>query len=141
MTTGSEKKTKTKHFQSQTFKHTCSVFSQCYVIRGMWKSALSNRSGLLAGEGSLSALCRSLNSPVPIFIGIPIMMHSDTPETGTQEMLRPYQRKVYSYYRAEAHHRRSPFVQSRRRRRDDQLFSRRRPASGRSLSFLPSQTW
>lgn len=80
-----------KKFQSlQNFKHTCSVFSQCYVIRGIWKSALSKRSGLLTGEGSLSALCRSLNSPVPIFIGIPIMMHSDTPETGTQEMLSPY---------------------------------------------------
>lgn len=75
-------------WKTQTSKHPCCFFPQCYVIRGMWKSAVSNRRGLLTGEGSLSALCRSLNSPVPIFIGIPIMMHSDTPERGTQEMLR-----------------------------------------------------
>lgn len=58
-----------------------------YVLRGIWKAALSKRSGLLAGEGSLSALCRSLNSPVPIFIGMPIIMHSDTPETGRWQMM------------------------------------------------------
>lgn len=48
---------------------------------------MSKRRGLLAGEGSFSALCKSLNSPVPIFIGIPIMMHSDTPGRGRQEMI------------------------------------------------------
>lgn len=58
-----------------------------YVLSGIWKSALSKRRGLLAGEGSLLALCKSLNSPVPIFIGIPIMMHSDTPERGRREMM------------------------------------------------------
>ena len=51
-----------------------------YVTNGVWKSGLSKSSGLLGGEGSLSALCSSLNSPVPMFIGMPMMMHSDTPE-------------------------------------------------------------
>lgn len=52
-----------------------------YVTRGMWNSLVSKIRGLLGGLGSLSALCSSLKSPVPMFMGIPIMMHSDTPET------------------------------------------------------------
>lgn len=40
---------------------------------------LSKIKGLLGGSGSLSALCRSLNSPVPMFMGMPIIMHSETP--------------------------------------------------------------
>lgn len=55
------------------------VHSWCYVARGRWKSGLSKRSGLVTGAGSLSALCSSLNRPVPMFMGIPMMMHSDTP--------------------------------------------------------------
>lgn len=70
-------------------KHSCCFFARCYVIRGIWKSEFSKRRGLLTGEGSLSALCKSLNNPVPMFIGIPIMIHSDTPETGPQEKLKP----------------------------------------------------
>lgn len=52
-----------------------------YVTRGMWNSFVSKIRGLLGGLGSLSALWSSLKSPVPMFMGIPMMMHSDTPET------------------------------------------------------------
>lgn len=51
-----------------------------YVTRGIWNSFVSKIKGLLGGLGSLSALCSSLKSPVPMFMGIPMMMHSDTPE-------------------------------------------------------------
>lgn len=52
-----------------------------YVTRGMWNSFVSKISGLLGGFGSLLALWSSLKSPVPMFMGIPMMMHSDTPHT------------------------------------------------------------
>lgn len=52
-----------------------------YVTRGMWNSFVSKIRGLRGGLGSLSALWSSLKSPVPMFMGIPMMMHSDTPET------------------------------------------------------------
>ena len=47
----------------------------------MWNSFVSKMRGLLGGLGSLWALWSSLKSPVPMFMGIPMMMHSDTPET------------------------------------------------------------
>ena len=47
----------------------------------MWNSLVSKMRGLLGGLGSLLALWSSLKSPVPMFMGIPMMMHSDTPET------------------------------------------------------------
>lgn len=47
----------------------------------MWNSFVSKMRGLLGGLGSLLALWSSLKSPVPMFMGIPMMMHSDTPET------------------------------------------------------------
>lgn len=47
----------------------------------MWNSFVSKIRGLMGGFGSLLALCNSLKSPVPMFIGIPMMMHSDTPGT------------------------------------------------------------
>lgn len=121
-----------------------SLFSQCYVIRGMWKSELSKSSGLLGGDGSLSALWRSLKSPVPIFIGIPIMIHSDTPETQIQETVEVRLFEEPSrilHHREAAYHTQNPSVQSRRRQKDDRLFSRRMPAWGRSPSSWPSQTW
>lgn len=49
------------------------------MARGRWNSGPSKSSGLVTGAGSRSALCSSLNSPVPMFMGIPMMMHSDTP--------------------------------------------------------------
>lgn len=52
-----------------------------YVTRGMWNSFVSKTRGLRGGLGSLLALCSSLKSPVPMFMGIPMMMHSDTPAT------------------------------------------------------------
>lgn len=52
-----------------------------YVTRGMWNSLVSKIKGLLGGLGSLLALWSSLKRPVPMFIGIPMMMHSDTPQT------------------------------------------------------------
>lgn len=120
------------------------VCLQCYVIRGIWKSVLSKRRGLLGGEGSLSPLCRSLKSPVPIFIGMPMMMHSDTPGTRTQDILQPKKEtsrqtvnsprqivviKSFSLQKFSiVYHKRSPFVQSMQHQRDDQLFSQRMPA-------------
>lgn len=50
-----------------------------YEAIEMWKSGLSKSNGLRGGFGSFTALCNSLKSPVPIFMGIPIIMHSDTP--------------------------------------------------------------
>lgn len=52
-----------------------------YVTSGMWNSFVSKIRGLLGGLGSLLALWSSLKSPVPMFMGIPMMMHSDTPHT------------------------------------------------------------
>lgn len=52
-----------------------------YVASGMWNSSVSKRRALRGGRGSRSALCSSLKSPVPMFMGIPMMMHSDTPHT------------------------------------------------------------
>lgn len=52
-----------------------------YVARGMWNSSVSKMRALRGGRGSLSALWSSLKSPVPMFMGIPMMMHSDTPHT------------------------------------------------------------
>lgn len=60
--------------------------SQDYVTRGMWNSFVSKIRGLLGGLGSLLALWSSLKSPVPMFMGIPMMMHSDTPETNQKEI-------------------------------------------------------
>lgn len=57
-----------------------------YVTRGMWNSFVSKMRGLLGGFGSLLALWSSLKSPVPMFMGIPMMMHSDTPETNQKEI-------------------------------------------------------
>lgn len=57
-----------------------------YVTRGMWNSFVSKIRGLLGGFGSLLALWSSLKSPVPMFMGIPMMMHSDTPETNQKEI-------------------------------------------------------
>lgn len=61
---------------------------------GIWNSLLSNIRGLLGGVDSLSALCNSLKSPVPIFIGIPMMMHSETP-TKKPNMLNIWQVRIY----------------------------------------------
>ena len=58
----------------------CPLALNC-VTRGMWNSFVSKIRGLLGGFGSLLALCSSLKSPVPMFIGIPMMMHSDEPGT------------------------------------------------------------
>lgn len=87
----------------------------------------------MTGVGTLSALCRSLNNPVPIFIGIPIMMHSDTPETGTQTTLaleKHTKSKSYCPERdeAEVYRRRSLFVRSRQHRKGGRLFSQKKPA-------------
>lgn len=60
--------------------------SRDYVTRGMWNSFVSKIRGLLGGLGSLLALWSSLKSPVPMFMGIPMMMHSDTPETNQKEI-------------------------------------------------------
>lgn len=64
-----------------------------YVTRGMWNSFVSKIRGLLGGLGSLSALCSSLKSPVPMFMGIPMMMHSDTPETNQKGDERAFQHR------------------------------------------------
>lgn len=87
----------------------------------------------MTGVGTLTALCRSLNNPVPIFIGIPMMMHSDTPETGTQATLAlqkvtKSQRYCPEREDAQVYRKRSLFVQSRRHRKGGRLFSQKKPA-------------
>lgn len=66
------------------------IILECYVTIGIWNSLLSNIRGLLGGVDSLSALCKSLKSPVPIFIGIPMMMHSETPGEGKKKQKQKY---------------------------------------------------
>lgn len=56
-----------------------------YWPRGMWKSGLSKSKGLRGGLGSFVALCKSLKSPVPMFMGMPIIMHSETPAETQRE--------------------------------------------------------
>lgn len=56
-----------------------------YGAKGMWKSGLSKSNGLRGGLGSFVALCKSLKSPVPIFMGIPIIIHSDTPAEAQED--------------------------------------------------------
>lgn len=56
-----------------------------YGAKGMWKSGLSKSNGLRGGLGSFVALCKSLKSPVPIFMGIPIIIHSDTPAESQED--------------------------------------------------------
>lgn len=68
-------------------KHSLRWTSEHYWTRGMWKSGLSKSKGLRGGLGSFEALCRSLKSPVPMFMGIPIIMHSDTPVETQDERL------------------------------------------------------
>lgn len=118
-----------------------------YVARGRWKSGLSNRSGLVKGTGSLSALCSSLNSPVPMFMGIPMMMHSDTPANtrwwgcegrGGWETTKAEEATSHLLH---THRTPSPSGQSRRRQTGGQPSSQRRPASGRSPSSWPVRTW
>lgn len=68
-----------RHLQNRRQRSSCR-----YVARGMWKSALSNSRGLWVREGARSAFCSSLNRPVPMFMGMPMMMHSDTPANGKE---------------------------------------------------------
>lgn len=127
-----------RHFCSCHVCWTC----LCYVMRGIWKSGLSKSRGRLTGEGSFSALCRSLNSPVPMFMGIPMMMHSDTPERHLNVKIPDkLESKETCPDRDETYHRRSLSGRSRRRQKGDLRFSRRRPAWERSPSFWPGRTW
>lgn len=73
--------------QEMCSKHSLLWTSEDYWTRGMWKSGLSKSKGLRGGLGSFVALCKSLKSPVPIFMGIPIIMHSDTPAEPQEEWL------------------------------------------------------
>ena len=68
---------------------------------GRWKSGVSKRRGRRLGFKSASDCCRSLKRPVPIAIGIPIMMHSETPastpEFNHHNNNREHNRAEWSY--------------------------------------------
>ena len=61
------------------------IWSSLSVFLANENSWQSNRSCLLLATAGFSGLCSNLNTPVPIDIGIPIMMHSLTPRKGREE--------------------------------------------------------